>query len=810
MAGGFKVADAYVEILTRADKAEKTVDNFDRKLKSVDDKLVKIDANDSATPIIANVDKRQIGDKETLIRADDQATDKLNKLDSTKPQDKSILVKADTEKAESSIKNVGSSAKPVDIPVKADTGPAGQALQGLGDLGTDIGDKLTGGLTSGMMGGVAGAVAAVGGAIAEGLIDKISEGNKIQRALQLQFELDPGIAKQYAELFDTNMFEDLNHFLGGGMADQTRQALEDIGIGAQELSTNMVTLSRTFSDFGSMGIADQRALTMEMTKVAAAAGIDVPEALKGASAAAKTWGMSGWDATRLVDKGFQQMDARGADWAETLGEYSPHFKRFGLDGNEALRLVSTGLDHGARNTDVMADSFKELGIRVADGSALSRDALGDLGLDVDKTMAAFGKGGPAAKAALDAVIDKLNQTHDPIERNRLGVALLGTQWEDTMRDVSAFIDVMPGTTTELNSAGIQAQMASEKAKGLSDAFTALKGPFESAATTANLVSDALDRMNERTPDLRDTTQAWNDLVREFAAGVDWDDTAKGVQGLSGSLVGLKGEVDTTTAAGSKLEDWAARSKEAFLAQAGALREAGVPAGEMTNKLNVMRDAFIRNAEAQGLPREAALRLASAYGLVPDQVSTAIYAPGLLDRMTELGMLGQRIVTLPDGRFTVTGETQGARNSIEKLVTDFQGRVITLRVVTSGASAGLTTNVSGGGRPFLAEGGPVVGPGTGTSDEVPLMGSNGEWMIRERVARKNRGFLKWFNENGDTQPIQAFAGGGQIGQGIPAPREAMSGPAGVTNIYITPPPTMDYNLIAAKVSRSLELSRRGAA
>jgi hypothetical protein len=809
MAGGFKIADAYVEIQTRAEKAEKTVDTFGRKLKAVDDKLVKIDADDSATPIITNVDRREIGDKEALIKADDQASAKLDQLDSTKLEDKNLLVKADTDKAESAIKNVGSAAEPVDIPVKADTGPVSQALQGLGDLGTNIGDDLTGGLTSGMMGGVAGAVAAVGGALAAGLIDKISEGNKIQRALELQFRLDPSVTKQYAELFDTNMFEDINHFLGGGMADQTRQALEDIGIGAEQLSTNMVTLSRTFSDFNSMGVADQRALTMEMTRVAAAAGIDVPEALKGASAAAKTWGMSGWDATRLLDKGFQQLDSRGDDLADTFGEYSPMFKRMGLDGNESLRLISTGLDHGARNTDVMADSFKELGIRVVDGSALSRDAMQDLGLDVDKTMAAFGKGGPQAKEAMDAIIDKLNATQDPIERNRLGVALLGTQWEDTMRDVAAFIDVMPGTTTALNSSGIEAQLASEKAKGLSDAFTALKGPFESAAKTADLVSDALDRMNQRTPNLRDTTQAWNDLVREFSGQVDWDDAAKGVQRLGGSLVGLKGEVDTTTAAGSKLEDWAQRSKQSFMEQAGALREAGVPADEMSAKLGVMRDAFIRNAEAQGLPREAAVRLANAYGLVPKEVSTAIYAPNLLQRMGELNMLSSRIVTLPDGRFTVESDTGPAQRNITKLVTDNQGKVITLQVTTSGASAGLIRNVSGGGRPFLAEGGPVVGPGTGTSDDVPLMGSNGEWMIRERVARKNRPFLEWFNEHGDTQPIQAFAQGGPIGTASPG-SSSVPGHAGDVHIHITPPAELDYNLIAAKVSRTLELARKAAA
>lgn len=36
---------------------------------------------------------------------------------------------------------------------------------------------------------------------------------------------------------------------------------------------------------------------------------------------------------------------------------------------------------------------------------------------------------------------------------------------------------------------------------------------------------------------------------------------------------------------------------------------------------------------------------------------------------------------------------------------------------------------------FASGGPIIGPGTGTSDQVPILASNGEWVIREAAARK---------------------------------------------------------------------------
>jgi len=44
--------------------------------------------------------------------------------------------------------------------------------------------------------------------------------------------------------------------------------------------------------------------------------------------------------------------------------------------------------------------------------------------------AQISKGGPAAKQALDTVIDKLNAMKDPIARNTAGTELFGTQWED--------------------------------------------------------------------------------------------------------------------------------------------------------------------------------------------------------------------------------------------------------------------------------------------------------------------------------------------------------------------------------------------
>ncbi|WP_339636164.1 phage tail length tape measure family protein [uncultured Sulfitobacter sp.] len=60
---------------------------------------------------------------------------------------------------------------------------------------------------------------------------------------------------------------------------------------------------------------------------------------------------------------------------------------------------------------------------------------------------------------------------------------------------------------------------------------------------------------------------------------------------------------------------------------------------------------------------------------------------------------------------------------------------------------------------LAEGGMVYGRGSGTSDQVPLWGSSGEFMVNARATAKNRTLLEMINAGAD---IPGFATGGMIG------------------------------------------------
>lgn len=84
----------------------------------------------------------------------------------------------------------------------------------------------------------------------------------------------------------------------------------------------------------------------------------------------------------------------------------------------------------------------------------------------------------------------------------------------------------------------------------------------------------------------------------------------------------------------------------------------------------------------------------------------------------------------------------------------------------------------------ASGGSVFGPGTGTSDSIPAMLSNGEFVVRESVASRARGFLSALNA-GQGEALQAagvtpYAQGGPV-DGRPHPNQP--GPAWATGAPI---------------------------
>ncbi|MER9763707.1 hypothetical protein [Mesorhizobium sp. M0138] len=110
---------------------------------------------------------------------------------------------------------------------------------------------------------------------------------------------------------------------------------------------------------------------------------------------------------------------------------------------------------------------------------------------------------------------------------------------------------------------------------------------------------------------------------------------------------------------------------------------------------------------------------------------------------------------------------------------------------------------------LAGGGHVRGPGTSTSDSIPIMGSDGEFMVNAKATKKHRALIEAINED----RLPAFAVGGLVG-GAPAfagsdnragPQVVISAPVTVHGSAGTPAQNDD---LAKKMGRQMEATMRG--
>ena len=157
-------------------------------------------------------------------------------------------------------------------------------------------------------------------------------------------------------------------------------------------------------------------------------GFEVNESVRAAKMLMDQFGISSSEAYNLIAQGAQQGLDKNGDLLDSINEYSVHFKQNGLDAEEMFNVFKAGADSGAFSIDKIGDAIKEMGIRMKDGSA--DEALKSMNLNARELEAAFAEGGDKGTKAFLQIADGLANIKDPLEQNKVGVALFGTMWED--------------------------------------------------------------------------------------------------------------------------------------------------------------------------------------------------------------------------------------------------------------------------------------------------------------------------------------------------------------------------------------------
>jgi len=253
--------------------------------------------------------------------------------------------------------------------------------------------------------------------------------------------------------------------------------------------------------------AEIESVTANVMSLADAFGQDTTGAVNAVAQMMKTGlAPNAQAALDILTVGFQQGNDKAGDLLDTFNEYGTQFRKVGLDGQTAMGLISQGLQAGARDADIVADSIKEFSIRAIDGSKSTAEGFAAIGLNAQEMAGKIAAGGPEAQAALDLTLDRIRAMKDPTDQAAAAVALFGTQAEDMgaalfaldPSEAAAKLGEFGGAAQQVNDT--LADTAQNKIEGVKRGFqdwmnsiVGVQGPLgDVAAGVVGLGGDAVD------------------------------------------------------------------------------------------------------------------------------------------------------------------------------------------------------------------------------------------------------------------------------------------------------------------------------
>lgn len=209
-----------------------------------------------------------------------------------------------------------------------------------------------------------------------------------------------------------------------------------MGESFDEVARSMATIRQV----GGLDGKDLEDATKNALALSKTFDMDVNESTRAASALMKNFGVDSQKAYDIIAYAAQNGANRNGDLLDTLNEYSNQYKALGFSADQFAAHLIKGAQDGAFSIDKVSDAIKEFNIRAKDGSKTSMEAFDALGLSGTKATQMFAAGGKSAQVAFGEVVKRLQEMKDPVQRNAVGVALFGTQFEDLQdKALSSFV-----------------------------------------------------------------------------------------------------------------------------------------------------------------------------------------------------------------------------------------------------------------------------------------------------------------------------------------------------------------------------------
>jgi TP901 family phage tail tape measure protein len=367
-----------------------------------------------------------------------------------------------------------------------------------------------------------------------------------------------------------------------------------------------------------------------------------------------------------------------------------------------------------------ADTLSEGTHEVTDAT---RDLIAEQ-INLKQNNFLFVEGSSMADAAKDLGIS-LDTVRKAIEGDADALDELNTKTQDAI-DGYNFFD---SESIKLNSSAEYLRETVEKQTGsLEDAAEAARNVAEATAESADTSdsaaeayiteSDAVAGLNSELGDLIDRINEANGIAQDaVTANAQYQAAVAGIatevqkqkdayEEAHGTLEGFTLSLNEATVDGSAnaamLSDVARAAEDAAKAQFEqdlATMSADDAAKKWNETLAAQKQAFIDSAVGAGYNAQ------------------------------EVQALADRIFQMPtEKEFNALVETAEAQAKLDNFVTMNNGRTIRVKVAADGASIKMGSYTVDAGIPGQATGGPVIGPGTATSDSVLRRLSNGEHIV----------------------------------------------------------------------------------
>ena len=278
---------------------------------------------------------------------------------------------------------------------------------------------------------------------------------------------------------------------------------------------------------------------------------------------------------------------------------------------------------------------------------------------------------------------------------------------------------MAGLNAQIENAAVAGKISMQQAAQLQQAITGVGG-------AALMAEQAYERQ---------TKAAGNSILTSKQLGAT-------MTTLRGVFKGMGTSLDTTTAVGARNTEVVKEEATALGTAAAAQLAHGKSAQAVAKNIADQTLALQDNLVKLGFSRDDVAALIVQYEHVPAKVATQLAnnAPVVSTLIDDLIKKYDHIP--PVKKTTITVDDAQALQA--------------LRDVQQQTQALHSLGVGIGGHLAAATGGVIVGPGTGTSDSIPAMLSNGEFVVNAAQTAKHLPLLRAINSG------NGYAGGGVVG------------------------------------------------